>query len=1342
MNFLKNNISKDQVNSILDAIEERARQAYEQGHTNRGDDLYDAFDKLEIWLKKGMAGDFPVDLASLGLEDIELSEVELGEGQKSDEMFADIDAAFDEDDELDAISVSEPVRARQRSHYDDARRLSQLDNLRRQARAAESAGDSEKARKLWRQVVRLDPNDADAERNLQRYTAQKADRQVRQKIVELKQKMLSQRISDLDIALQLAREILSLPLDEKTQRDVQRWEAEVQEKRSNLKAKFGEIDTLAGMSRLTEAIAKLEELINSGAYEYADREGNIVSTSDQLRAYNAEYAAFCTQKSREYLERAEKSLPAYPKAAAEVIELALKEFDKADPATKDDLQRRLTEIRELIGRWEKAQERISQATKKRNPHERLALLEEAATLYPEVEGLDDLLAGAKRDAADAIVNDIRNIYDTARLHLSAGRLDEAHKEATKARNRASEMRGASEALDIELERIDELMDEIAKAAELNKLVAEIKKQAQSYINAKDFISAKDLIEGLDEAVRQHPGIKTLEGQITRSRGSDAILRLAQQRFDTGDYKGVLDLLDIDRMMAEGSDIDERTKADLLRDPRTEKLRKLAAARQDFLQGVDLVEKDPAAAKKLFEEAQMNDPQLSQQIAPYLKKIREWEARKEEVRKLLAKARELLKRNELEQAYEELRKARDIDSPLKEDALERWLVVRNKWKKVLLEELEHKAADSSRTNEIALTLHRQNLLDTREEKEHIYQVRLAYHRTRAQKAMRGRVKRWSEAIKELRAYLALEPDNLEIQNYLSEALRQNALAQAHKISTETSDGTQILDWLEEQLHEEPYLEANPEFIADMVRWAAQYNDFDRAEQYLDSLKFIAGENSDVTTTARQVIAEAQAWKDALDVSQVNAREDRYAAAVRSLDDVIDRYPNSSFLAQWKSERDKMQRRAVTALMEEARTKKRNASGRQLIDVISLYSQVIQLEGQGNNRDAEDGIRQVRGQLPGLVRSVADDAMRFNPDNRDTFEAEREAEDILSKLNDFKTITVFLGRDQNRLERSINQAAHKLSRQRDQLRRVNKLLDKVRDAINNPVSDRAIKKANENLKEAKRELSRAQGISELEDELKNIEADRSQIKEYLKKLKEAIHNEGAFDEDESDEENQSSFQQVIEAVRGIRQIDADDKYQLQSEQNVEVYYDFFDKRVSTLAEHDKLARERQDNYRSYMKWFKKCAPLHKNFTTVLEEVEKARRNGSLDEQIEALERALSVGDKAIHAFMQSPPDDPMSYLSEEIQEQIEEWMTETKRLINELKAELERVKDKRELRNMKYKELGNVLRNRPVAINQRTADKLLTDMRTLDPNWEPLKQREKQTQHWRTQKQSRIGRFFRR
>ena len=154
---------------------------------------------------------------------------------------------------------------------------------------------------------------------------------------------------------------------------------------------------MAGLGQLKGAISQLEDFINKGVFEFEDREGQIIPTSDKLREYNQEYAAFCTQKAREYLDRSQLSLPAFPKAADDVLKQALEQFDKADPGVRTELERRRAEVGELITRWDLANSLIAEATAQQDPEKRLGLLQQAVTTYDGVENLKVMLErGAPR----------------------------------------------------------------------------------------------------------------------------------------------------------------------------------------------------------------------------------------------------------------------------------------------------------------------------------------------------------------------------------------------------------------------------------------------------------------------------------------------------------------------------------------------------------------------------------------------------------------------------------------------------------------------------------------------------------------------------------------------------------------------------------------------------------------------------------------------------------------------------------------------------------------------------------------------------------------------------------
>ena len=283
----------------------------------------------------------------------------------------------------------------------------------------------------------------------------------------------------------------------------------------------------------------------------------------------------------------------------------------------------------------------------------------------------------------------------------------------------------------------------------------------------------------------------------------------------------------------------------------------------------------------------------------------------------------------------------------------------------------------------MTLLRANgLLDKPEDQAQVDSVDLDYRRSRGRKAAESKPPRWQEAIDAWRAYLEIDRDDIEAQVGLRDALRSLAMEDASVAFSRTKDSAKSLDMLDER-QQDPYLQTDPQFLAEMVRQACQFAAFDRAEKYLESLRMVEPEGSSLVQDREHLLRQARAWDQARASSDASFAEGRYLAAVKVLDDVIAAYPLADGLRQWQGARDEVQRRAVNALLEKARQQKLRASGLDRVEVISLYSQVIQLVSPGKNQEAEAGIAEVQGELPGLVRNVVDEADRFNPDNRDPY-----------------------------------------------------------------------------------------------------------------------------------------------------------------------------------------------------------------------------------------------------------------------------------------------------------------------------------------------------------------------
>ena len=186
-----------------------------------------------------------------------------------------------------------------------------------------------------------------------------------------------------------------------------------------------------------------------------------------------------------------------------------------------------------------------------------------------------------------------------------------------------------------------------------------------YLEQHDYEAAAKAIELLPEKVHQHREIKVVEDQITRQRGAAAMYKLALRRFEIGDYPGVLSLLEPKE--------DEMDKA-LAMDQRADDLRRRASARSAYAEGVALLHEDMTSAKASFELARITDTELSAEVKPYLEQIAGWEGKRSDVQTMLDNAASLVAQNppRWAAAFATLKEAKDVDSPLRTVALEKWL----------------------------------------------------------------------------------------------------------------------------------------------------------------------------------------------------------------------------------------------------------------------------------------------------------------------------------------------------------------------------------------------------------------------------------------------------------------------------------------------------------------------------------------------------------------------------------------------------------------------------------------------------------------------------------------------
>ncbi|MEM4204930.1 MAG: hypothetical protein QXS54_12755 [Candidatus Methanomethylicaceae archaeon] len=313
-----------------------------------------------------------------------------------------------------------------------------LNTIIEMARRTSETGQSDEAARLWRQVLALDKNNIEAQKFLQSYSQRRLSEQtIGRRISELRIKATSNQLTELKDALRIAHELLSSEvLDETSFETVAHLEREAKDKLENIRAVAGEIESMAALGLLKEAIAELERLIRYGVGEIVDREGNIVPSSLKLAEYNQAYAAHCTTKASEYLARAELSLPSYPKVAADILSKALTEFDRADAEMRAAVERRLMEVQEQISRWERAKELVQEGIQERDPTKRLQLFKSALIHYPHFEGIRELVEEAEKDVCAVLLFDLKHKVLEGKQLLEDGRFDQALELANQGRREA------------------------------------------------------------------------------------------------------------------------------------------------------------------------------------------------------------------------------------------------------------------------------------------------------------------------------------------------------------------------------------------------------------------------------------------------------------------------------------------------------------------------------------------------------------------------------------------------------------------------------------------------------------------------------------------------------------------------------------------------------------------------------------------------------------------------------------------------------------------------------------------------------------------------------------------
>ena len=1251
-----------QLNDIIAQLMGLAEGALEAGHQSLSLDYMAAVFSLRDWQKAGMEGEMPVDLRKFDIrlpgvpspaaepapavelepvpmipilearkpasEDEEEAERLLEDGLQASGKgdFAAAVRALREAMEKGSGDVA--FQAETQLDIAEARLEERVGQLLDQAQDAKSAGDLPVEERAYHEVLRLDPENDEAQQSLARIAQQRAAAMQQADVQEVRRLLTKpeRQLGDIEEGLRKAEALLGTALDPNVEAQVREWFANGRRERAELLVKVGAVETMAGMEKYAEAIQEYTAMISAGTLEI-EIEGRRVATADRLDQLRQEYKDFCHTKADKYYDEAEGFLPATPKAAASKLHQALGEFEEMPADGRTRLQARLAEVNEMIARWSKASELVDQVEHTKDPEQRLKLLKLADNAYSDYASLEDRIAEAKAGVASQIYGEVDDAHRRAELALGRGDYKAAEDKCMEARQRARDVATASPKLADLLEKIDNLLGEVERGQSHARDLDETANAIEEAIEKEDYSVAADLLAELSLEDRKRGHLLSLEKRLARSEDVTQRYNRALQRFQAHDWAGAVELCD-DII----SDPELRGRVD----PRIESLRKRAFGQQKFEEAIRLKDTFKLSdARVAFEVAAQQDPSLEPRRDQYLEEINDLEDKAQDVQQWLTMARthvpvgddgwEKTKYSEeaYEKAHEYYTKARETPSTLQTVATQQWLALRAVWRQKLVTQVEKQMTSNEPLYEEAYqaiaTLERHHLLQ-REDRTLALQVK---HR---QAERYEDAEQWEQAERLWQEVVNLRPLDPEYRQGLERTRRQARLLQARDALLQ-GDVDGAIETLHHALQEE-FIKSDPDILQELIRICVAHQRFAEAERYREILAIALGRDSDVVVKVADDIETGQAVHQALTDSRALFDEGRYEQAVEVLARCEEIYEEAIVHRR----REQMEREAIQLLLTQARQLKQHATGAELVDVIHTYQRVLRFDKR--HSEAKQEIKAHKNRLPSLINGLIQKAARFEIGTRYPEDALNEAENLIDHLGSFKEVVGY-AEDAARHRRSLEQALARMNSARSDLQSIVEAMNDARLVLESPTDDDSTAKA---LRDVSRAVSQTPGVNELRDlqrQLKEVSEQRGQVRHLLRELKAAL----------ADDKDSGAFERVEDLCRQIQDLDPDDRFRLQVTESKH-YYPLRDETVVRLNEHLQIARERKTNYELCLSWYQRALELYQTARQRQQEIQTQREEGTLEERIKASDACLSDGEVATSYLSAAPPEEPKSWMAKDL------------------------------------------------------------------------------------------------
>ncbi len=490
----------------------------------------------------------------------------------------------------------------------------ELERYIEQADSAYQAGQEEKARRLYLQILELDPEYTQARRALANLDRHKSQAEQQGQMARLRAGLRERR--DIRRLGEAVYEAEALDAEDRLPPELMDLLKEARAAFDDLRRQHGEETTMmryGDVKSRAEAVKRFEEYLVKRQETVWDAVTNSYRpTVDALREARARLEEISRDTAQYELSLAEKFKHTRPEYVKKRLEKALEQpFQDND---RKKLEEKLQDVEEFVQAQEKADQLVQKAQEIEDPVERLSLLLQAYRTFPNLLGLDAQIQQTTQSAAKTLEGRLNDLLSNIQNMLARLEFDQIRSKLAQAQDLLS--RWSAPELPPSLHLVDkQIRDLWQQATEQEKAYHEYQSLAerirQMVKNPQERTAALDLFEknvAHEARFQAFPDLAVLRSELDAYKTADQQWQEALQARARGDWRRAFEIAQGVLQAGKGGQLTAQFQ-EILEEARLE----LNLARfQEFLDRDEIAEANSLLSNLLEREHQHN-PERAQRL---------------------------------------------------------------------------------------------------------------------------------------------------------------------------------------------------------------------------------------------------------------------------------------------------------------------------------------------------------------------------------------------------------------------------------------------------------------------------------------------------------------------------------------------------------------------------------------------------------------------------------------------------------------------------------------------------------------------------------------------------------